>query len=174
LSARLGFLLGLIGAATACHAVPDQPESPDPWSSLAGTRFSYGTTDGGELSSGTTRGRVTVLLFVTTFDLASQVEASRLNELLHLHRPRLNAAAIVLEAPKYALLADAFRSSLELDYPMAIADDETRSGGGPFGHVSRVPTLIVLDAYGRNTWQKSGITPLSELEKAVKRAEGPR
>ena len=44
------------------------------------------------------------------------------------------------------LLADAFRSSLSLDYPVALADDETRAGSGPFGFVARVPTLVVLDA----------------------------
>lgn len=76
-----------------------------------------------------------------------------------------------MEAPKYALLADAFRSSLRLDYPVAIADDETRAGSGPFGVVARVPTLVVLDATGREVWRKSGITPIAELESAVDRAQ---
>jgi hypothetical protein len=174
LNARTWFPVALLTATLSCHSVPDRTESPAAVRRGAVTRFSYGTTDGGELSSATTYGRVTVLLFVTTFDHASQVQAARLNELFHMHRPRLNAGAIALEPPKYALLADAFRSSLRLDYPMAIADDETRTGPGPFGRISRVPTLVVLDAYGQSLWQRSGITPLSELEDAVKRAERER
>jgi hypothetical protein len=114
---------------------------------------------------------VTAILFATTFDLASQVEAARLNDLLHRHRPRINVGAVVLEPPKYALLADTFRTSLRLDYPVAIADDETRQGGGPFGRIARVPTLIVLDAAGHEVWRKSGVVALRELEDALRRAQ---
>jgi hypothetical protein len=158
--------------ASGCHAVPDEsPEVRSPIGVQSALQFSYGTPDGGEFTSAQTYGRATVVLFVTTFDLASQVQAERLNQFLHGHRPRINAGAVVLEAPKYALLADAFRSSLSLDYPVAIADDETRSGSGPFGFVGRVPTLVVLDATGREVWRKSGITPSAELKAAVDRAQ---
>jgi hypothetical protein len=136
-------------------------------------RFDFGTTEGEELSSQTTHGRVTVLVLVTTFDLASQVAAKRLNQVLHAHRPRINAAAVVLEAAKYAPLADAFRSVLELTYPVALADMDTVQRDSTFGEVLSVPTLLVLDAEGREVARKSGNFTVSELEAWLARAEHP-
>jgi hypothetical protein len=135
-------------------------------------RFSFGTTDGQEINSDTVRGRVTVLVFVTTFDLASQVAAKRVNQVLHTHRPRINAAAVVLEAAKYAPLADVFRSALELSYPVAIADLDTLPQSSTFGEVQSVPTLLVLDAEGREIERKLGNFTVKELEAWIAHAEG--
>jgi hypothetical protein len=134
-------------------------------------RFSLGTTSGEEINSDTVRGRVTVLVFVTTFDLASQVAAKRVNQVLHSHRPRINAAAIVLEAAKYAPLADVFRSALELSYPVAIADLDTLQQSSTFGEVRSVPTVLVLDAEGREIERKFGNFTAPELETWIVHAE---
>jgi hypothetical protein len=83
------------------------------------------------------------------------------------HRPRANAGAIVLEAPKYAVLADTFRTSLALSYPVALADDATRLGGGSFGRIDRVPTLVVLDRDGRQTFRKNGLAAPDEIRAAL-------
>jgi len=112
-------------------------------------------------------------VLVTTFDLASQVAAKRLNQVLHAHRPRINAAAVVLEAAKYAPLADAFRSVLELTYPVALADMDTVQRDSTFGEVASVPTLLVLDAEGREVARKSGNFTVPELEAWLARAEHP-
>ncbi|HMJ16672.1 MAG TPA: hypothetical protein VK524_34895 [Polyangiaceae bacterium] len=158
--------------ACACRHVPDETRPVEsPVRRSGALQFSYGTTQGGELNHTQTYGRVTLLLFATTFDLASQVQASRVNELFHRSRPRVNAGAVMLEPPKYALLADTFRTSLQLDYPIALADDETRNGRGPFGRVDRVPTLVVLDAAGREVWRKSGVVPVREIEAAIRAAQ---
>ena len=163
----------VLATATACGGSQAEPRTSSSRSRLSAQaiQFIYGTTEGGELSSAHTHGRVTVLLFVTSFDLASQVQAERLNETLHRHTPRINAAAVMLEAPKYAILADTFRTALKLDYPVAIADDETRRGSGPFGSVSRVPTTVVLDRGGREVWRKSGVIPARELERVLSAAQ---
>jgi hypothetical protein len=173
--ARAGLLTLVIAAASACRHVPDQaPPAKSARAASPAVRFSYGTTQGGELGHAQTYGRSTVLLFGTTFDLASQVQAERLNELLHRYRPRVNVGAVMLEPPKYALLADTFRTSLHLDYPIALADDETRRGEGPFGRMDRVPTVVVLDASGREVFRKSGVVPIREIEQVLRRSQrGP-
>jgi hypothetical protein len=132
--------------------------------------FAYGTTEGGEFSSRGTRGRATIVLFVTTYDLPSQLEARRVDEILRRFRPRVNAGAVVLEAPKYAVFADAFRATMNLAYPVALADDETLERRGPFGKVDRVPTLVVLDRNGREVWRKSGVVTRREIEEALTKA----
>ena len=132
--------------------------------------FAYGTTEGGEFSSRATRGRATLVLFVTTYDLPSQLEARRVDDILKRFRPRINAGAVVLEAPKYAVFADAFRTTLNLGYPVALADDETLQRRGPFGRVDRVPTLVVLDRSGREVWRKAGVVSPREIEAVLSKA----
>jgi hypothetical protein len=150
---------------------------PQPAASVLGQRsdavsFAFGTTDGGEFSSRGTRGRATLVLFVTTYDLPSQLQARRLDEIVRRFRPRANAGAVMLEAPKYAVFADAFRSTLSLSYPVAIADDDTRERRGPFGRVDRVPTLVVLDRDGREVWRRAGVVSAKEIEAALAKASG--
>jgi hypothetical protein len=132
--------------------------------------FSFRTLDNAVLDSFHTRGRATALLFVTTFDWASQVEARRLAAVVTRHRPRANAGAVVLESDQYKPLAEVFRSSLSLTYPVAMADEATRLGEGPFGPVSLVPMLVVLDRTGREVWRKSGLAEAGEIEKALAEA----
>jgi len=134
-------------------------------------RFAFGTTQGEEINSENMRGSVTVLLFVTTFDLASQVAAKRLEQVLRAHRPHIHAAAVVMEAAKYAPLADVFRSSLELSYPVAIADLQAVQQSSTFGEILSVPTALVLDARGREIVRKSGSFTVSELQTWLARAE---
>lgn len=133
--------------------------------------FAYGTPEGEEFGSATTRGRVTALLFVTTFDLPSQVMARRLDEVVRRHRPRANAGAIVLEAPDHATLAEVFRSTLGLGYPVALATTPGVQHDGPFGTIDRVPTLVVLDRYGREVARRFGNLTEQELEEALKSAQ---
>jgi hypothetical protein len=130
-------------------------------------QFVYGTTAGDELSSASTRGRGTAILFVTTYDLASQIQAKTLNRILKSHTPRINAGAVVLETAEYSMLADAFRSSLELRYPVAMADAQTLAGDGPFGRIESVPTTVVLDRSGREVWRKAGVAEAREIEEAL-------
>lgn len=133
--------------------------------------FAFGTTEGDEFGSAATRGRVTAVLFVTTFDLASQAEAKHLNEVLRSHTPRINAGAVVLEVPKHAVLADVFKKSLGLSYPVAIADNSTLEGTGPFGSIPGVPTLVILDRAGREVIRRTGLMNPRQIDEALSLAE---
>lgn len=158
--------LTLILCAVGCGPRPaPQAQPAEPVG--APIEFAFGTPDGAELSSAGTRGRATAILFLTTYDLASQVVAQRLDRVLHAHVPRANAGAVVLEAPKYVALADAYKSSLGLSYPVAMADSFTLTGGGPFGSIEQVPTLVVLDRSGREVWRKTGVPDAREIERAL-------
>jgi len=155
-----------------CQRVPD--DSPPAISNEAHggeIRFSFGTTQGEEVSSARMHGRVTVLVFVTTFDLGSQVVARRVEQLLHAHHPRFNAAAVVLEAAKYAPLADVFRSTLELTYPVAIADLALLQQSSNIGDVNSVPIVLVLDKNGLEVARVPGTPTLAEIEALVRHAE---
>jgi hypothetical protein len=138
----------------------------------AATVFAFVDVKGRTFSSDTTRGRATVVLFLTTYDIVSQQAARQVEDLLHRREPRFNAGAIVLEAPKYATLVEAFGEALGLSYPLALADWGTRQGGGPFGAISAVPTVVVLDREGRIVWRHSGLPTRDRLGAALDEADG--
>jgi hypothetical protein len=154
----------------ACAGAP-QPEASAGRPRSAPVVFAYGTTQGDQFASATTRGRVTAVLFVTTFDAASTVMARRLNDAMRNHKRRFNAGAVVLEAPSAAPLADVFRQSLGLIYPVAMSDGAERSASGPFGVVETVPTLVLLDRGGRERFRRSGVLTIRELDQALTQAE---
>jgi hypothetical protein len=122
------------------------------------------------VSSETMRGRVTALLFITTYDLASQLLVRRLGEVIVSFAPRANAAAVVVEAPRYAELLPTYRQTMSLPFPVVMADFATLQGGGPFGSIANVPTLIVLDRDGREVWRHEGALERDKLEDALRRA----
>jgi hypothetical protein len=164
-------VLVLVMALISCAAPPRDASGPVTGSEAEPRQrplfFSFTTTEGKSLDHSTTRGRATALLFLTTFDPASQVQAKALEQAFRSHRPRVNAGAVVLEAQSYGVLADVFRESLKLTYPVALADAATLSGDGPFGKIDRVPTTVVLDRAGRVVWQKAGLATIEELSDAL-------
>lgn len=155
---------------TACGGASPEPAPASGRPLAPALVFAYGTTQGEQFSSATTRGRVTAVLFATTFDVASQLMARRLNEAARTHRPRINAGVVVLEAPSAAPLADVFRQSLGLVYPVAMSDGADRSADGPFGAIESVPTLVVLDRSGRERFRRAGVLSSSELDEALTQA----
>lgn len=162
-----GALVAGAAALAGCGGDRRQDLEVPPQPTGAPVEFAFGTTDGAELSSETTRGRATAILFVTTYDIASQVVAERLEDVIRSHVPRANAGAVVLEAPKYVQLAVAYRSTLALSYPVAMADSFTLTGGGPFGSITQVPTLVVLDRSGREVWRRTGVPDARSIEQAL-------
>jgi hypothetical protein len=119
----------------------------------------------------TTQGRVTALLFVTTFDLPSHAAARRLAEVQRTHRPRFNAAAIALESAENATLVLVFRDTLALPYPVAIADRVELQSSVAFADVDRVPTLVLLDRDGRIVQRHHGGFDRPLLESFLREAE---
>lgn len=132
--------------------------------------FAFGTPDGHIFGSETTRGRVTAVLFVTTFDLSSQVMARRLDDVIRRFRPRANAGAVVLEAPDHGTLAEVFRDTLGLSYPVGLALSPGVQESGPFGRIDRVPSLFVLDRDGRLVSESAGVLTAGEIEDALRAA----
>jgi hypothetical protein len=161
---------GLILAATACAAPREASAVTQVGAPLsAPVHFAYPTVDGrGMLATGTLAGRTSVLAFVATYDMASQAQARFLGIVQHRREPRVNVAAIVLEPLENRPLILAFRDALRLDYPMAIGDAELIAGGGPFGDVHGVPTVLVLDAEGRIIWKHVGLAKDAEIDEALR------
>ncbi len=134
-------------------------------------QFTFGTIEGTELSSDTTRGRSTALLFVTTYDLPSQAEAQMLHEVVRRHKPRANAAVVMMEAPRAAPLAQVWADSIGLELPIAMASPSLMAGESELGRIAGVPTLIVLDRRGRIVARLEGAQGREQIEAALARAD---
>jgi hypothetical protein len=168
-----GVWLAALGWAGCCGCVSasEPAESPAVVTSAAPVQYEFSPIgDDAAVSSETMRGRVTALLFITTYDLASQLLARRLADVVTSFTPRANAAAVVVEAPSYADLLPAYRDALSLPFPIVMADYATQNGAGPFGSVTRVPLLIVLDRDGREVFRYQGPLDPQQIEDAVRRA----
>jgi hypothetical protein len=134
-------------------------------------QFTFGTLEGEELSSDTTRGRVTALLFVTTYDLPSQAEAQLLRDVLATHKPRANGAIVVMEPPRAAELAQVWARSIRLMLPLAMATPSLMAGESELGRIQGVPTLVVLDRRGRLVERLEGAQTREEIAASLARAE---
>ncbi len=135
--------------------------------------FAYETLDGKPLTSESLLGRITVLAFLTSYDFPSQAEARFLSSIARRHTPRLNAAALILEAPENLPLAQAFTSALHLPYPVAMADPATIAGEGAFSRLHHVPSIVILDREGREIYRHVGLIEEAALEQAIRSVETP-
>jgi hypothetical protein len=134
-------------------------------------RFAYQAVDGRPVSTRALANRVSVIGFLTTYDMPSQVEARFLATLARRHTPRVNVAVLMLEAPENQPLVEAFVASLRLEYPVALADEATIAGEGPFAGLHHVPSVVVLDRAGREAWRRVGLVNEAQLEAAVRAVE---
>jgi hypothetical protein len=152
-------LLAALPLAIACTAErpPPQPVFAEvPRSSPL--HFSYALAEGkGALGSDRLRGRPSVLVFVTTYDIASQAQVRFLSGVARRLVGRIHAAAIVLEPPDNRPIVIAFRDALKLEYPVAMGDPPLIAGEGPFGDVHTVPSTVVLDSEGRLVRRRVGL-----------------
>jgi hypothetical protein len=158
-----------VGAAACVPAEADPPsDTPQTHSPI---RFDYVALDGRPVNSGNTRGRVTVVVYLTSYDLPSQIIMRELADLAHSHQPRFNALGIALEPPKNAPLVEAFASTLELPFPVALTRRQSLEEAEPFGRVLAVPTTIVLDKTGLERSRRQGTLTRADLEHAIVAAE---
>ena len=162
--------LGSVALGPGCRPSPANVPVEPPPRRAEPVAFSFPSTDDQVVNSDTTHGRVTVLVFITTFDLVSQLVVRRVAEVIVGFRPRANAAAVVVEAPQYAELLSAYRESLSLPYPVVMADFATQQGRGPFGDITKVPTTVVLDRDGGEVWRHQGPLDPDEIEGVLRRA----
>jgi hypothetical protein len=165
-------LLAFAFADGGCGSKGQAPDASMPApTSTAPLRFTYTAIDGRAISTETLRNRISVIGFLTTYDMASQQQARYLALLERHHTPRINVAVLMLEAPENLPLVEAFATSLGLKCPVAIADSATIAGEGPFTGLHHVPSVVILDRAGREAWRHVSFVNEAGLEAAVRAVE---
>lgn len=165
-------LASWLGALTACGGA--EVRHDDALVQGGMPAYDYVAIDGRRFSSEANHGKVVVVAIIATYDLASQVVMRELTDAAARERRPVAAAAIVLEPPKNAPLAEAFAATLELPFPVIMADQATLEARGPFGKVDMVPTTIVLNGEGREVWRKEGAVSARQISSGIARARSAR
>jgi len=164
-------LAALTPSLAGCYARESEPAAVAEPELGEPLQFTFGTIEGGEVSSDTTRGRTTALLFVTTYDLPSQGEAQLLRDVLSNHKPVANAAIVMMEAPQAAALAKVWADAIALKWPIAMASPSLMAGESQLGRINGVPTLIVLDRRGRLIAKSEGALGREAIRECLARAD---
>jgi hypothetical protein len=135
--------------------------------------FSFDSLDERPVTSAATRGKPTVLAFISTYDLESQAQVDYLAGMAKRDGDRVNYAIVALEPPANRELVEAFRRFVVEKFGVtlvaALGDPATVAGGGPFGDVHVVPTVVVLDREGRVAWRRTGLSKSDEIRAAMSR-----
>jgi hypothetical protein len=125
--------------------------------------FEFDPLDERAVSSDATRGKPTIIVFVTTGDIVGQAQVSYLVHMAKNDGERTNYALIAVHPRKEIVLVEAYRKTLGVEFPVALADTAATGPAGPFGEIPAVPTVIILDRQGRIVWKHTGLAKSDEL-----------
>ncbi len=166
---RAAFLALLTACARPRDPADPAAESAAPRAASAPLSLDLTLLDGKRLTSADLAGRLTLVAFLASYDTASQAEAHIVAAVVTRHKPRVNGLGIALEPATNRPLVEAFAQALELPYPVAMADDKTLAGEGPFAGLHHVPALVLLDREGREVWRYFGVATAETLEAVLAR-----
>lgn len=121
------------------------------------------------VSSAAHRGKPTILAFVTTGDIVGQAQVDFLVAMAKNDGTKVNYALIALHPRKEIMLVEAYISALKIEFPVALGDPSVMAPRGPFGEISAVPTVVVLDRDGRIVWKHTGLAKAEELRGHLRR-----
>lgn len=120
------------------------------------------------VSSEAHRGRPAVIAFVTTGDLTSQAQVGFLNAMHKHDGDRVAYALVAIHPRREIVLVETYRKATGVEFPIALGDGASTSAAGPFGEVPAVPTVVVLDRFGKLVWKHTGLAKADEIRAHVK------
>jgi len=131
--------------------------------------FSFDSLDDQPVSAQASRGKPTVIAFMTTSSLSSQAQVDFLIAMANTDGPLVNYFAVALEGRENREIVELYKKALSIPFPVAIADPETLAGASAFGDVSAVPVTVVLDRAGHIAWRVDGRVAKSAEVRAAMR-----
>jgi len=115
------------------------------------------------VSSEVHRGKPVVIAFVTTGDLQSQAQVGFLNAMHKNDGERVHYALVAIHPRKEIILVETYRKATNVEFPVALGDGPLMSSAGPFGEIPAVPTVVVLDRFGKLVWKHTGLAKADEI-----------
>jgi thiol-disulfide isomerase/thioredoxin len=131
--------------------------------SLGPPTFSFDSLDARPVTSDAMRGKTSVLVFITTWDVASQAEVTFLVKMAEHDGGSVNYAIVALQEPEARELVEQYARVMKVTFPVAMGDTAMLTTAGPLGDVGKVPTVVILDDTGRVVYRSSGVINSGEL-----------
>jgi hypothetical protein len=147
------------GPAVGVSSKGDLPPPP----SGKPASYVFDSLDERAVSSEAMRGKPTVLAFVTTGDLVGQAQVSYLVHMAKNDRDQVHYALVALHPRKEVVLVEAYKQTLGVEFPVALAEPSTTFPAGPFGEIPAVPAVVILDRGGHVVWKHVGLAKNEEL-----------
>jgi hypothetical protein len=165
-------VLALFVAAAACVVGCGKGPAVAPIAARDEARpFVFDSLDERPVSSEAFRGKPAVLLFLTTWDVASQAEVGIVSRMAQRDGGEVRYAIVALHEKHERELVENYARALKVTFPVALGDSESRVGRGPLGDVHAIPTVLVLDARGRIVQKHVGITKADVLRPSIEAAK---
>lgn len=127
------------------------------------TTYTFDTLDERQVSSAAHRGKPTILCLVTTGDIVGQAQVDYLVAMEKNDGKKVNYGLVALHPRKEIVLVEAYVSALKVTFPVALGPPPVMGNEGPFGEITAVPTVVVLDADGRIAWKHTGLAKPDEI-----------
>jgi hypothetical protein len=167
-SSAVGVVVGVVGVVGAGCGRTNGPPLADDRLGVSKAEvhapidFAFDSIDERPVSSDATRGKPTVIAFVNTGSLPAQAQVDFLVVMAKHDADKVNYAVVALESRENREIVELYKKALSIPCPIALADETTTAGGGPFGDVTAVPVTVVLDRAGRIVLRVAGRVVKSE------------
>lgn len=152
----------------ACGRAAPAPVGVSSVAQNAPLSYAFESLDERQVSSEAFRGRKVVLVFVTTWDLSSQVQTRFATSVRASDDVRMALVALDIRANK-ELVAE-YAHAMNVSFPVALATPtDARDGIQVFGELGEiaVPTVLVLDREGRVVLRRNGLCKTEEIQAAL-------
>ncbi len=140
--------------------------------------FAFDSLDERPVTGEAMRGKPTLMVFVQTGDRWSPAQVNYFVVMAKNDADKINYVLVALEPRSNRELVEAYKGSLNVTFPVALADPSSLMGSGPFGKWIGLPTLVLLDRSGRVRWRVDGHVVRSDEIRAqlreLDRIDGPR
>jgi len=133
--------------------------------------FQFDSLDDRPVSREALFGKPAVVVFLTTWDIASQAQVAVLLKMAEKDGPRVRYVMVALHERHERELVETYARTLKWPHPVALSDAETRVGRGPLGDVHLIPTTLVIDAEGRLVKKHVGVTRPDALRPSIEAAK---
>lgn len=118
--------------------------------------FKFDSLDDRPVDSASMRGKPTLITFVQTGDRWAPAQVNYFVVMAKNDGDKVNYVLVALEPRSNRELVEAYKSSLGVTFPVALADPASLVGSGPFGQWVGLPTTVLLDRDGRVRWRVDG------------------
>lgn len=174
LGGRALFLFAVLASGCVSAFEPGSPtgRTEGPTAAARPVAFQFSRLDGGALRSDELHGRAALVVIAATYDAASQAAVAIAATVVRRHKPRLNGLLVVLEPEDNRPIAQAFAAAMDLPFPAVIATADELGRVGSFEGLRHVPSIVLLDANGRERWRRVGLTKAETIEAALRDIEG--